>query len=80
MNMNKQRIMVRSFMSIRTYALLAAFAAILLILLFSAGCSGGAAKSSLGGPAEYSFGDTRISVDGRTAHQDVDKHEIRIGI
>jgi len=35
-------------MSIRTYAILVAFAAILAILLFSAGCSGTAAKASCG--------------------------------
>lgn len=36
--MDKERILVRSFRSIRTYAILAAFAAILAVLLFSAGC------------------------------------------
>ena len=35
-------------MSIRTYAILVAFAAILAILLFSAECSGTAAKASSG--------------------------------
>jgi len=46
--MNKKSIFLRSFMSIRTYAILVAFAAILAILLFSAGCSGTAAKASCG--------------------------------
>jgi len=72
MDTDKKGILVRSFMSIRTYAVLAVFAVVLMILLFSAGCSGAAAKSSLG--------DTRICFDGRTANQDESKHEIRIGI
>ena len=36
--MDKERILVRSFRSIRTYAILAAFAGMLAVLLFSAGC------------------------------------------
>ncbi len=50
--MDKERVLLRSFMSIRTYAVLAVFAAILAILLFSAGCKTAAAKSSGDEPVE----------------------------
>jgi len=46
--MDKERILVRGFTSIRTYVILAAFAALLAVVLFSSGC-----KNS-GGPSHCS--------------------------
>ncbi|MHC4744744.1 MAG: hypothetical protein ACYS8Z_22750 [Planctomycetota bacterium] len=74
--MKRERILVRSFMSIRTYAILAIFAVILMILLFSAGCSGASAKSSNSGSAEYSFGFAPNGIEGQAANRDMDTNII----
>jgi alpha-L-fucosidase len=58
--MNKERILVRSFMSIRTYVILTVFAAILAMLLFSAGCSIAKAKSAGDEPVEQASKEKRM--------------------
>ncbi|MBN2269721.1 MAG: alpha-L-fucosidase [Sedimentisphaerales bacterium] len=58
--MDKERILLRSIISIRTYVLLAAFAAVLAVLLFSAGCKSTHAKSACGEPVKQASKDERM--------------------
>ena len=52
--------MLHSFISIRTYVLLAAFAAVLAVLLFSAGCRSASPKSTGDEPANQASKDERM--------------------
>jgi len=75
--MDKERILLRSFISIRTYAILAVFAAILAVLLFSAGCRNAAAKSSCGEPVGHLCRNVQTAVEDHAAYQDDAKQEIK---